>query len=135
MYGPNEFFANNNQDTHAKNVSAKPQPMAQVGQVVYRGKDSDLIVFVKSRDSASHYLQEPNVQNLSECMESFQIFTNIDSGRGKKGALGEASNAMCENELGKGMDHDHMIDMILREGKYNGKMDGLRRKDRMRPSH
>ncbi|CAL9729675.1 restriction of telomere capping protein 3 [Monosporozyma unispora] len=128
-----EFFSNNNEDTHAKNESTKPTQKTEVGQYFFKGKDSDLIVFVKSEDAVEHYLEEPRVENLSDCVETFQIFTNIDSGsRGKKGSLGEASKSVVENELGKGKDQYAAIDMILREGKYTGQMSQIRRKDRMR---
>lgn len=135
MHGPNEFFNNNNQDTHTKNVPTRPIHKTQVGQYFYKGKDSDLIVFVKSATAVDKYLESvpPRVQNLADCVETFQIFTNMDSGsRGSRGALGEASHAAVENELGQGLDQFGAIDLILRHGKYTGTLSKLRGKDRMR---
>lgn len=126
-----EFFGNNNEDKHTKNESTKPTQKAEVGQYFYKGKESDLIVFVKSADAVDHYLEEPRVEGLSDCVETFQIFTNNGS-RGAEGILGEASKAVVESELGKGKDQYAAIDMILREGKYTGQMSQVRRKDRMR---
>lgn len=126
-----EFFGNNNEDKHTKNQATKPTQKTEVGQYFYKGKESDLIVFVKSEDAVEHYLEEPRVEALSDCVETFQIFTNHGS-RGNEGVLGEASKAVVEGELGKGKDQYAAIDMILREGKYTGQMSQVRRKDRMR---
>ncbi|KAK5781680.1 Rtc3p PWA37_004577 [Arxiozyma heterogenica] len=133
MHGPSEFFNNNNQDTHMKNMATKPNHKTEVGQFFYKGKDSDLIVFVKSENAVDKYLESPLVENLADCVETFQIFTNMDSGsRGHRGALGEASRAAVENELGKGIDQFGAIDLILKQGKYTGTMSEIRRKDRMK---
>lgn len=134
MHGEHEFFNNNNVDTHTKNEPTKPVHKTEVGEYLYKGKDSDLIVFVKSQDAVSKYLLEspPHFDHLADCVETFQIFTSMDSGsRGNRGDLGEASKSAIENELGKGLDQSAAIDMILRKGKFTGNVSQVRRNDRI----
>lgn len=105
--------------------------MSNVAKYFYKGHDTDLIVFVKSKDAVEKYLAHPD--NISDVVEVFQIFTNSNSGRGNEGALGEASIAQLENELGK-IKKDDMFEKILREGEFSGSESGLRHQDRFKDS-
>lgn len=101
--------------------------MSNVAKYFYKGHDTDLIVFVKSKDAVEEYLTHSD--NISDVVEVFQIFTNTNTGRGNEGSLGEASIAQLENEFGK-MKKDDMFEKILREGEFSGDKNGLRRQDR-----
>lgn len=95
--------------------------MSKVVKYFYKGEDTDLIVFVKSKESVENYLKKPSVDNLSTAVEVFQVFANRD-GKGANGELGEASRAQIANEFGSNKKTEEVIDLILRKGSSNGEV-------------
>lgn len=90
--------------------------MSESLKYCYKGRDTDLIVYVKSQESVEEYLESPNIGALSDTVETFQVFSNVE-GKGSRGYLGHASKLQIENEFGKGKKVEEVIDMILKKGK------------------
>ena len=91
--------------------------IAQPVRVFYKGKDIDLTVFATSDEAVEHYKEDPNIKNLDDVVEVFQVYT---AGRGSTGTLGAASRQEMEDEFGKGLSDEQFVDHVLREGKITG---------------
>ncbi|CCF58131.1 hypothetical protein KAFR_0D04840 [Kazachstania africana CBS 2517] len=95
--------------------------MSSAVKYFYKGNDTDLIVFAKSQNEVESYLKEPRPDKLNDVVEVFEVYTTTN-GKGAKGELGTASKAQIENEFGKKMRTEDVIDVILKEGQCNGEM-------------
>ncbi|QLL33134.1 hypothetical protein HG536_0E00440 [Torulaspora globosa] len=98
--------------------------MSSAVKYFYKGKETDLIVFVTSVDEVKEYLKDPSIGKLSEVVEVFQVFTN-NAGEGAEGELGEASKSQLANEFGKDKKVEEIIDIILKNGEPNAKVDTI----------
>ncbi|CDO96352.1 unnamed protein product [Kluyveromyces dobzhanskii CBS 2104] len=90
--------------------------MSEPIRYFYKGKEADFIIFVNSEELVEEYLKNPAPSKLTEVVSLFQIFSNQES-RGSEGELGEASKLQLENEFGKKLKEEELIDLILKSGK------------------
>lgn len=86
-------------------------------RVFYKGDSTDLAVFAHTKKDVEEYRSNPDIKNLSEVVDVFQVFT---TGKGVRGELGEASHSQMEDEFGKGKKTEEVIDAILRKGRITG---------------
>ncbi|KAH3899443.1 related to Restriction of telomere capping protein 3 [Saccharomycodes ludwigii] len=86
-------------------------------KVIFKGKDTDLIVFAENSEILNNFKANPKLSELANVVPVFKIFTT-QSGRGTEGAFGEASKSQVENELGKNLTTEEYLFKILKEGKY-----------------
>ncbi|CCE92486.1 Rtc3p TDEL_0E02430 [Torulaspora delbrueckii] len=101
--------------------------MSSAVKYFYKGQETDLIVFVSSVDDVNEYLKDPSIGKLSQVVELFKVFTN-NVGEGAEGELGEASKSQIANEFGQGKKIEEVIDIILKEGEPNAKVEKIERK-------
>lgn len=98
--------------------------MSTAVKYFYKGQETDLIVFVTSDAEVQEYLKEPSIGKLSQVVELFKVFTN-DKGEGVEGELGEASKSQIANEFGKDKKIEEVIELILKKGSANAKVDSI----------
>lgn len=98
--------------------------MSTAVKYFYKGQETDLIVFVTSVEDVEEYLKSPSIGKLSEVVELFKVFTN-NEGEGAEGELGEASNSQLANEFGKDKKVEEIIDIILKKGEPNAKVESF----------
>lgn len=98
--------------------------MSTAVKYFYKGNETDLIIFVSSLEEVEEYLQKPSIGKLSQVVEVFKVFTN-NEGEGAEGELGEASKSQLANEFGKGLKIEEIIDLILKKGEPNAKVDAI----------
>lgn len=101
--------------------------MSSAVKYFYKGEETDLIVFVSSVEEVQEYLKDPSIGKLSQVVEVFKVFAN-KAGEGAEGELGEASNSQLANEFGKGKKIEEIIDLILKKGEPNAKVESVERK-------
>lgn len=114
----NELFHGNQHDDTKK--KPRRNSSTEVLQYFYKGKETDLVIYVTSQAAADDYLASPSPSKLANVVEVFKVFTNLD-GKGATGTFGEASKTQLENEFGKGKKVEEVIGLILKEGVPNGK--------------
>lgn len=98
--------------------------MSSAVKYFYKGEETDLIVFVSSVEEVKEYLKDPSIGKLSQVVEVFKVFTN-NEGEGAEGELGEASKSQLANEFGKGKKVEEIIDIILKKGEPNAKVESI----------
>lgn len=107
--------------------------MSSAVKYFYKGQETDLIVFVSSVEEVDEYLKDPSIGKLSQVVELFKVFTN-NVGEGAEGELGEASKSQLANEFGKGKKIEEIIEIILKEGEPNAKVEAISSKGQYRPN-
>ncbi|SMN17952.1 similar to Saccharomyces cerevisiae YHR087W RTC3 Protein of unknown function involved in RNA metabolism [Maudiozyma saulgeensis] len=90
---------------------------ADAVKVFYKGKEADLIVFANTEADVLAYRADPQLTELPNVVDVFQVFT---AGKGAKGNLGEASMSQMQLEFGNDKTIEQIIDAILKQGKISG---------------